>query len=109
MIASKTENSKKIKEIVRGPAVDTAPRFLPQCPLSTMVSSNFSFTSSLSLADEVSLREDSSNCTVIGENCGDEMSLELIRREAESQVRRLKFFCSLRLFCHICISRTEPL
>lgn len=68
-----------------------------------------SSTSFLPRYNEVSLEKDSLNCNLIGENYWDKMSLELILYAPESQVRHLWFFCSLRLFCHICISWGKPL
>lgn len=37
------------------------------------------------------------------------MSLELILHAPESQAMHFRFFCTLRLFCHTCISWSEPL
>lgn len=101
VIASETEN-----EIVRGAAADIA-----SCPvpLHRVWTLQTFFCFFLSRCNEVSLEEDSLNCTLIGENYWDKMSLELNLYAPESQVQHLRFFCSLRLFCHICISWGKPL
>lgn len=104
VIASETEN-----EIVRGTAADIVSEFLPHAPPSSLDFAKLSSVSFLSQCNEVSSEEDSLNCTLIGGNYRDKMSLELILYAPESQVRHLRSFCSLRLFCHICISWSKPL
>lgn len=104
VIASETEN-----EIVRRTTADIAPQLSPHAaPIKSGLCKLFS-TSFLSWCNEVSSEEDSLNCTLIGGNSWDKMSLELILYAPESQVRHLRFVCSLKLFCHICISWSKPL